>query len=61
MLNVFKNSTNLKDISYAYYNCKNITGSPVCGPNVTNMDYAYSSCYNMNGTAVCGNNVVTMV
>ena len=33
----------------AYYNCFNLTGSPVCGNNVINMASAYSGCYNLYG------------
>ena len=32
--------------TYAY--CNNLTGSPVCGPNVTNMTEAYIYCSNLN-------------
>ena len=43
-----------------YYNCQNLTGSPVCGNNVTNMTYTYYNCYNLTGSPVCGNNVTSM-
>ena len=45
---------------YAYSGCSNLTGSPVCGNNVTDMRDAYSNCYNLTGSPVCGNNVTNM-
>jgi hypothetical protein len=44
----------------AYHNCYNLTGSPVCGENVTNMDAAYYLCSNLTGSPVCGENVTSM-
>jgi hypothetical protein len=44
----------------AYSDCSNLTGSPVCGDNVTNMAYAYYNCQNLTGSPVCGANVNTM-
>jgi hypothetical protein len=42
----------------AYDSCYNITGSPVCGKNVTgSMHGAYYNCQNLTGAPVCGNNV----
>ena len=43
-----------------YRNCYNLTGSPVCGNNVTNMWYTYENCVNLTGDAVCGPNVTNM-
>ena len=43
-----------------YYNCRNLTGSPVCGDNVTNMVEAYFRCTNLTGNPVCGENVTNM-
>ena len=43
-----------------YYNCRNLTGSPVCGVNVANMSYTYTQCYNLTGSPVCGANVTDM-
>ena len=39
------------NMSWTYYNCRNLTGSPVCGNNVTNMSYTYHSCSNLYGDA----------
>ena len=47
-------------MSGAYKNCHNITGSPVCGDNVTDISSAYYNCYNLTGSPVCGNNVTNM-
>lgn len=44
----------------AYYGCSNLTGSPVCGPNVTNMESTYRGCVNLTGSPICGNNVTNM-
>ena len=45
----------------AYYNCQNLTGSPVCGNNVTAMTNAYYYCTNLTGSPVCGEKVTSMV
>ena len=69
--NAFNSMTNLKSLyisnnvdianmSYMCYNCTNLTGSPVCGENVTNMSYAYYNCRNLTGTPVCGEKVTNM-
>ena len=47
-------------MAYAYYDCHNLTGSPVCGEKVTNMRETYRLCYNLTGSPVCGNNVTIM-
>ena len=47
-------------MDYTYYNCTNLTGSPVCGSNVTNMGYTYWGCRNLTGSPVCGNSVTNM-
>lgn len=52
--------SNVTNISYAYYNCRNLTESPICGSNVVDMSYAYRGCYNLTGNPVCGNNVTDM-
>ena len=51
---------NVTNMAYAYRNCTNLTGSPVCGNKVTNMYSAYYSCTNLTGSPVCGNNVTNM-
>ena len=43
-----------------YQNCNNLTGSPVCGNNVTDMFGTYVNCYNLTGSPACGSNVTTM-
>jgi hypothetical protein len=43
-----------------YYDCSNLTGSPVCSDNVTTMASTYYSCSNLTGSPVCGNNVTSM-
>ena len=45
---------------YTYSGCSNLTGSPVCGDNVTDMSGAYHNCSNLTGSPVCGNNVTNM-
>jgi hypothetical protein len=50
----------VSNMEYAYYNCKNLTGSPVCGPNVTNMYNTYAHCTNLTGPAACGPSVIDM-
>ena len=54
------NLNNVLTMSHAYFNCRNLTGSPVCGDNVTSMYYAYSGCINLTGSPVCGDNVINM-
>jgi hypothetical protein len=44
----------------AYYDCINLTGSPVCGPNVSSMAYTYYNCYKLTGSPVCGPKVTAM-
>lgn len=34
---------------YAYSNCNNLSGAPVCGATVTNMGYTYVNCPNLRG------------
>ena len=43
-----------------YWNCNNLTGSPVCGNNVTEMGSAYYNCTNISGNPACGKNVTGM-
>jgi hypothetical protein len=47
-------------MSYAYYSCYNLTGSPECGPNVTNMAFAYYDCNKMTGSPNCGSKVTNL-
>ena len=60
MLNIFKNSKKLTNMYAAYRDCTNLTGNPVCGPNVTDMSKAYQYCSNLTGSPVCGPNVINM-
>jgi hypothetical protein len=43
-----------------YSHCYNLTGSPVCGENVTNMLSTYEECTNLTGSPVCGDKVISM-
>ena len=43
-----------------YFSCRKLTGSPVCGDNVTNMAFAYDRCRNLTGLPVCGDKVTDM-
>ena len=45
---------------YTYANCSNLTGSPVCGNNVTNMYATYTNCSNLTGSPACSKNVTVM-
>lgn len=47
-------------MSNAYTNCYNLTGSPICGNNVSTMMNAYNNCFNLTGTPACGENVASM-
>ncbi len=47
-------------MTWTYANCRNLTGSPICGDNVTDMNGTYQNCYNLTGNPVCGNNVQYM-
>ena len=47
-------------IAGTYGSCYNLTGSPMCGDNVTNMRGTYHMCYNLTGSPVCGENVIDM-
>ncbi len=47
-------------MSNTYAGCYHLTGSPVCGPNVTNMANTYMACYNLTGVPVFGNNVTNI-
>ena len=70
MQNLFNSSVSIErvmpvgsavsNMQYAYYNCKNLIGNPVCGPNVTNMYNTYAECRNLTGQPVCGPNVINM-
>ena len=48
------------NMANAYRNCLNLTGSPVCGPNVTDMNNTYANCHRLEGSPVCGPNVINM-
>jgi hypothetical protein len=39
-------------MSYAYYNCGNLTGLAECGPNVINMYKAYTNCVNLTNAII---------
>ena len=53
-------SSYVTNMSYTYYNCRNLTGNPVCGPNVTNMYNTYYCCQNLTDSPVCGDKVTNM-
>lgn len=42
-----------------YYNCRNLIGPPVCGPNVENFYATYCNCFNLTGSPVCGAKVIS--
>ena len=46
----------------AYANCRNLTGSPVCGEKIrtTGFEHAYAFCHNLTGSPICGENVTSM-
>ena len=50
----------VKNLANTYDGCWNLTGSPVCGPNVIDMSGTYNCCSNITGSPVCGNNVTNM-
>ena len=41
------NINTIINMSETYYFCDNLTGSPVCGSNVTDMSYTYGFCYSL--------------
>jgi hypothetical protein len=45
----------------AYSDCSKLTGSPVCGENVTNMADTYFNCYNLMGNAYFYSTKITNV
>lgn len=47
-------------MSFAYHDCENLRGNPVCGNKVTDMSYAYWGCEKLTGSPVCGNDVTDM-
>ena len=60
-LQAIANNISMKSIVNAnqmFFICPNLTGSPVCGDNVTDASYMYSSCPNLTGPPVCGRNVI---
>ena len=50
----------ITNMTNAFSECSNLTGSPVCGDNVIDMTQAYDNCYSLTGSPVCGDNVVNM-
>ena len=54
------NFINVINMSSAFINCHQLTGSPICGNKVTNMYRAYYWCDNLTGPPVCNNNVIHM-
>ena len=48
------------NMTWAYTECINLTGSPVCGPNVVEMLCTYFNCRNLTGSPVCGDKVKSM-
>ena len=44
----------------AYSYCSNLTGSPVCGNNVSHLGFAYRNCSKLTGSPACGSNVTNM-
>ena len=50
----------ITNMSNAFYDCFQLTGSPVCGPNVVDMSGTYCYCVNLTGNPACGNNVTNM-
>ena len=51
----------VEDMVMAFYNCSNLTGSPVCDNNVVYMNSTYYNCINLTGNPVCGPNVISML
>lgn len=43
--------------SHMFYNCSNLTGSPVCPSSVTDASNMYANCSNLTGDSVCLGNV----
>lgn len=60
MPNILKNSTELITMYRSFAGCSNLTGEPVCGPNVTDMYWTYIDCYNLTGSPKCGDKVTNM-
>ena len=75
MVNTFKSSELLKKTTYiescwnlnnvtnmhnSFYNCYNLVGPILVGPNVTNFSATYAYCNNLTGSPVCGPNVTDM-
>lgn len=46
--------------AYAFANCYNLTGSPVCSNTTDTMASVYYNCHNLTGSPVCGENVTDM-
>ena len=51
------NPSSIINMPNAFYNCRNLTGQPVCGNNVVNFYGAYYSCPNVSGTSSFGERV----
>jgi hypothetical protein len=44
-------------MSYAFYNCRNMTGTPGCTDKVYTMANSYYNCRGITGSPACGANV----
>lgn len=49
---------NVKNMAYAFWECRKFIGSPMCGKDVIDMSNAYVNCRNLTGSPVCGPNVI---
>ena len=54
------NFSNVTNMFYTFYDCRNLKGDPKVGPKVTNMTGTYYNCQNLIGAPVCGPNVTDM-
>jgi hypothetical protein len=43
-----------------YIGCSKLTGSPVCGDNVTSLSDTYKMCYNLTCSPICGSKVTSL-
>lgn len=53
--NIMINAQGVIDMSGAFFNCSNLTGSPICGNNVVNMYGTYFNCSNLTGNVFIPN------
>ena len=51
----------VKSMNYTYYNCQNLKGSPICGPNVVDMGYTYYNCFNLTGNVTIPTSVNNLI